>query len=86
LLILGRASRIYVNAVPAYIEKHGGKYLVRGGNVEVKEDLWQPKRVVVIEFPTKGNALAFLDDPGYQPIAAIRQESASTNLVIVEGN
>ena len=80
------AFKDYVTAVLAYIEKHRGKYLVRGGNVEVKEGLWQPKRVVVIEFPTKENALAFLEDPGYQLVAAIRQESATTNLVIVEGS
>ncbi len=82
----GDRFKDYVTAVPAYIEKHRGKYLVRGGKVEVKEGLWQPKRVVVIEFPTKENALAFLEDPGYQPVAAIRHEAAITNLVIVEGS
>ena len=41
----------YQEAVPATIAKHGGKYLVRGGEVEPKEGDWTPTRMVVLEFP-----------------------------------
>lgn len=75
----------YVKLVPELIEKHHGKYLVRGGNVEVMEGKWQPKRLIVLEFPSVADARSFLDDPEYQPVADIRHASASTNLVIAEG-
>jgi len=74
----------YVELVPDLIEKHHGKYLVRGGKVEVREGSWQPERLVVLEFPSVAAARSFLDDPDYQPIAAIRHAAASTNLVIAE--
>ena len=75
----------YVKLVPACIEKHGGKYRVRGGEPEAREGNWQPQRVVMIEFPSRENAEAFLTDPDYEPVAAIRHAAATTNLVIVNG-
>ena len=75
----------YVKAVPAFIEKHGGAYLVRGGEPEAREGDWQPKRLVVLQFPSRENAEAFLQDPGYQPVAAIRHQSATTNLILADG-
>ena len=75
----------YVELVPSLIEKHDGKYLVRGGNVEVVEGNWQPERLIVLEFPSVASARAFLEDPDYQPVAEIRHAAASTNLVIAEG-
>ena len=75
----------YVELVPDLIEKHHGKYLVRGGNVEVIEGNWQPERLIVLEFPSVASAQAFLEDPDYQPVADIRHAAASTNLVMAEG-
>ena len=75
----------YVQQVPAFIEKHGGAYRVRGGEPETREGDWQPKRLVVIEFPSRETAEAFLEDPGYQPVAAIRHQAATTNLIIADG-
>ncbi len=45
---------------------------------------WIPKRVVIIEFPNKRHANAFLDDPDYEPVKAIRMRTANTQLVLGE--
>ena len=76
----------YVALVPAFIERHGGSYLVRGGRAETREGDWAPQRLVVLDFPTREQALAFLEDPEYQPVAAIRHEAATTRLLLVEGH
>jgi uncharacterized protein (DUF1330 family) len=44
--------REYSDAVPATIQKYGGRYLVRSGKWEALEGNWKPKRVVVLEFPS----------------------------------
>jgi len=75
----------YARLVPAFIEKHGGVYRVRGGKVDCREGSWHPQRLIVLEFPTREHAAAFLEDPDYQPVAAIRHEAAESNLVLVEG-
>jgi uncharacterized protein (DUF1330 family) len=74
----------YVRQVPAFIDKHGGSYRVRGGAVQVREGDWHPQRLIVLEFPDREHANAFLADPDYQAVAAIRHAAASTNLVLVD--
>ena len=75
----------YAGLAPAFVKKHSGKYVVRGGDVQVAEGTWQPQRLVIVEFPTKEHALAFLQDPDYQSIAAIRQAATTSNLLVVDG-
>ena len=41
----------YRRLAPVVIAKYGGRYLVRGGATTVLEGEWQPKRIVVLEFP-----------------------------------
>ena len=75
----------YVEQAPHFVAKHQGKYLVRGGAMEVLEGAWNPARLVVLEFPSKEHALAFAQDPEYQAIAVDRQEATTSRLLIVEG-
>lgn len=74
----------YARQAPAFIEKHQGSYVVRGGEVEVREGDWRPERLIVLEFPDREHANAFLADPEYQAVAAIRHATASTSLVLVD--
>ena len=67
-------------------EAHGGRYLVRGGEIDVIEgDLWAPTRIVVIEFPDRAAARAFVDSPDYAPVKAIRHANARCTLMLVDG-
>lgn len=67
-------------------EQYGGEYLVRGGAMDLKEgDLWTPKRMVVVRFPSVENAQAFYNSPEYQQVLQISQESARRTVVLVEG-
>jgi uncharacterized protein (DUF1330 family) len=40
----------YREQAPATIARYGGKYLARGGKVEVLEGDWNPQRLVILEF------------------------------------
>jgi uncharacterized protein (DUF1330 family) len=75
----------YIEKAPHFVAKHQGKYLVRGGAIEVLEGDWNPKRLVVLEFPSREHALAFAQDPEYQAVAVDRQEATASKLLIVEG-
>lgn len=69
----------------ATIQKFGGRFLVRGGAHEVKEGGWQPRRMVVLEFPDMETARRWYDSPDYQAIIPYRSGTAKTELVLVEG-
>ena len=76
----------YGPKVEALVEKHGGRYLVRGGKTEVKEGTAPSSRVmVVVEFPSMENAQACYNDPEYAPLIKLRQTGSSGDLVFVEG-
>ena len=75
----------YKSTAPALIEKHGGRYIVRGGTRDLVEGSWPEGRIVVLEFPNWDSANAFVDDPEYQPIAAIRHANTTSHIWIVEG-
>ncbi|MFN0026550.1 MAG: DUF1330 domain-containing protein [Acidimicrobiales bacterium] len=75
----------YVTQVPPLVARHGGTYLVRGGPHETLEGDWQPHRMVVLQFPDATAARAFMDDPDYAPVKAIRHRASNSKMVLVEG-
>jgi uncharacterized protein (DUF1330 family) len=75
----------YRDLVPATIAEHGGRYLARGGETEVVEGDWEPKRLVIVEFPSLEAARGWVDSETYGPVRAIRHRTADTQLVIVDG-
>ena len=79
------AYETYKAQVPAFIRKHGGEYLVRGGAHEVIEGDWKPTRLVLFRFPDAASVKAFVGDPEYRPLAALRHRVARTDMVMVEG-
>ena len=75
----------YRNQVTPLIAKYGGKYLVRGGEVERVEGDWSPKRLVVLEFESLEKARQFYFSDDYEPVKQIRIEATISNLVLVDG-
>lgn len=68
------------------VEQHGGEYLARGGEITRQEtDLWDPKRLVLIRFPSADQARRFYTSPEYQQVLQISKESARRTVVILEG-
>jgi uncharacterized protein (DUF1330 family) len=80
-----RAFLPYVEAIPAFIAKHGGRYVVQGAKPTVMEGDWAPKRLVVLEFPARAAAEAFLADPECQDLFRIRHSTTTSKLVLVDG-
>ena len=54
----------YRRRVPATVAQYGGRYLVRGGAAETLEGDWQPRRLVVLEFPSIAQARRWYDSRG----------------------
>lgn len=75
----------YVKIAPATVAQYGGRYLARGGYTEVLEGDWQPKRLVILEFPSVDQAKAWLNSPEYAPARALRHRYARSNMVVIEG-
>lgn len=70
-------------AKPAF-EKYGAHFLARGGAFQKLEGQVRGRNVV-IEFPSLQMAVDCFNSPDYQKAAAIRHESADSEMVVVEG-
>lgn len=75
----------YLKATPEVIKKYGGRFLVRGGEFWVAEGNWIPKRLVILEFESYEKAKEFWHSQEYKPLKAIRQASANTDMIFVDG-
>lgn len=64
----------------------GGKFIVRGGNTVTLEGDWRPERMVVLDFPAKEKALEWWNSDIYAAAKAIRQRTAETKMIVVEGS
>lgn len=75
----------YKKLTPAAIAAYGGRFIVRGGEVEAKEGGWKPSRLVVVEFASMAQARKFYDSPEYAPALAIRRNAANSRLLLADG-
>lgn len=75
----------YKRMVPASLAAFGGKFIVRGGRAECLEGEWAPGRVVILEVPSAERAKAWWASAEYAEAKALRQATARTKMIIVEG-
>lgn len=75
----------YKTKAAASIIAAGGRYLVRGGDVEVLEGEAPSGRTVVLEFPTLQAALDWYRSDEYTEIRQIREGAAVARMYVVDG-
>jgi len=63
----------------------GGRYVVRGGDVEVLEGDAPAGRTVVLEFPTRQAAIDWYRSERYTEVRKIREGAAVARMYVVDG-
>jgi len=75
----------YRTLAQAAIQRHGGRYLVRGGVWESIEGDWALERVVVVEFPSVDQAKTWYDSPEYGQALESSRVALKRRMLLVEG-
>ena len=75
----------YRAAVPAVIARHGGRYIIRGGEVAALEGAHDGRRVVALEFPTLAAAQTFWHSADYAAVKQLRDGAAEVEALLVPG-
>ncbi len=75
----------YMQMAEASIARHGGKYIVRGGDPAVIEGTGAPGRVVVLEFPTREAAERFHASEDYAPALKLRNSLSTARNIVLTG-
>lgn len=76
----------YPLGVEPLIKKHGGRYLVRGGEAHGIEGDPPGGRIIVLEFPSIQAAQNFASDKDYPEVAQHRLNSSTSRIMLVEGH
>ena len=75
----------YRKLVGASLAKYGGKFVARGGRIDVLEGDWNPKRVVICEFESLERARQRYESPEYRPAMDIRHKTSDAKIIVVDG-
>lgn len=75
----------YRRLVTPTLAKFGGRFIARGGRIEVLEGDWHPGRLVILEFPSVDAAREWWNSPEYTEAKLIRQATSEGTLLILEG-
>ena len=80
------AYQKYLDGFMPSFDRHKGELLASSKQeTVVLEGSWSTPRTVVLRFPSKQHARAWYEDPEYVALRKIRQRTARTNLVVVDG-
>ena len=77
--------REYTKLTPAIVEKFGGQFIVRGGDVVTLEGQPEMRRVVVVQFPSVEAATNFYNSDEYQAAIKVREGAAVGQFIVVPG-
>jgi uncharacterized protein (DUF1330 family) len=75
----------YARVVPAIVAQYGGRYLVRGAPLETLEGAGGDGRYVVHEWPDADAARRFWHSPEYTAARALRAETGTFHIVLIDG-
>ena len=75
----------YKKLTPAAIAAYDGRFVVRGAKTECLEGDWNPERIVVLEFPSVERAKEWWSSPEYTKAKLLRQQSAKTKMILMQG-
>jgi uncharacterized protein (DUF1330 family) len=79
------AFEAYRVRAAASITRYGGRYLARGGTIQILEGCWAPQAIVIVEFDTAAQAAAWYESPEYAEALALREQAPGRDLILVDG-
>ena len=80
-----KAYERYKAASSKAVAAAGGRYLARGGDLDVLEGDWRPPRLVLLEFEDLAAARRWYDSEIYQQARRLREGAARLRMVAVQG-
>jgi uncharacterized protein (DUF1330 family) len=75
----------YGALVAPMVARFGGRYLVRGGNLETLEGQPGINRLVILEYPDMATLRAFYFSEEYKPLLAMREAATTSHVTLAEG-
>jgi uncharacterized protein (DUF1330 family) len=78
-----RHFRSYADLIPEVVKQFGGRFLARASEVTPIAGSVVPDRVVITEYPTADDAVAFYISEPYAPLLKLRLATVNARLVVL---
>ncbi len=79
------AFQTYVDGHQTTVAQFGGKFLIANSDIEIIEGTWQPKRIIVHQWPSFEAFKQWYASDTYRSWRAMRHKIATANVILVEG-
>ena len=79
------AFETYRTRAAKAIAQYGGRYLVRGGDIQVLEGRWKPRLLIIVECPSMEQARSWYSSPEYATALEVHDIALERNLIFVDG-
>ena len=75
----------YIEEITPSVAAYQGRYMVRGGSPETLDGEWQSSRIVIMEYPDRATAKAWLNAPDLQATHNKRRNNANyCNMILCD--
>lgn len=74
----------YRRRAASTLTPYGGRFFLRGADIDVLEGEWRPGHVSVLEFPSAEHARRWYRSPEYQELVSVRS-GVDLELVLFDG-
>ena len=78
------AFETYRTRAAKAIARYGGRYLVRGGDIQMFEEQWKPRSLVIVEFPSMEQARSWYSSPEYAAALEVHDIALERNLILAD--
>ena len=75
----------YAQRMPALVEKHGGRYRVRGGEVEILEGEWGYQALIISEWSSMDAVRTFWHSDEYAELKKSREGALDVTVLLADG-
>ena len=75
----------YLRLSQPTLEKFGGRFLAQAGETTVVEGNWEPKVIVIAEFPSVSCAMEWYHSADYAPALGIMPAAMHRNMIVTSG-
>ena len=76
----------YMKLTPAILEKFGGRFVIRGGDMVVLEGAETTDRIVMVKFESIDAARRMYNSDEYQAAIKVRAGAAEASFIVMEGS
>lgn len=73
----------YIRQVKPIVNKYGGRYLIRSNDITALQEVWIPRRVIIIEWETEEQLTRCFQSEEYKKIVGNREDSVDSRAIIV---